>query len=702
MRHDDATQPGTATEGPSVSSAPRSGSGGAGGGPAQARPSWLGRYRIVERIGSGGMGVVYAAWDTSLRRHVAIKLLHPGAQRRRPEALRLEARALAAVEHPNVVPVLDVGVDAGRLYLAMARVHGVPMSQWLRRERPARSRVLAVFEAAGRGLGAVHAAGLAHRDFKPDNVLIGPGDVTHVVDFGLARAAAEPEDAPSTADTLSTPHSRRVTVAGTWAYMAPEQRMGLPPDAQADQFSFCVALCEALYGFRPDVDPYGVRPPRLPRRLGVPEYLRSALIRGLSSDPRRRHPDLSALLRALRPRRRLRFAVIAGIAVAALTTVAGAQARTRPFAPLAPASAEAPPPGLLASAEAALSTGDRERGRRLLSAHHTHAAAQRDFDAALRTATERVLSAADIDDASHWLRVVEAHWPRIDTPTPYTIAHRELARATVARMRHDPESAMTHYDAGLSALAPVMAAPSFLAAALLNGRGIVLRDTGHAADAGEAFEAASDTLERAIGPASPFLASPATNLGFVAWDAGRLGEAQRQLSRAWRLRHDALGPDNPRTAQSAAALARLLIQGGDVAAAAAVVETLGAGVAPGGRVDAPPGPGAREAVAWSPTQRALACLANAELAAAQGDWAAAQRRFHRTLVELSEAAGAAADLADVEVPALAGLATVERRLGHRRAAAARAERVRTIVAALTVSRPRLVRYVIGLKPSPPG
>lgn len=286
------------------------------------RPHWIerlepgsavGRYVILERVGAGGMGVVYGAFDPDLDRKIALKFLRPElseAEDQAQERLLREARVLARLEHPNVVAVYDVGTFQGNVFIAMAFGKGVTLRQWLGQERRDWRQVLAVFEQAGRGLAAAHAAGVVHRDFKPDNVMIS-GGVAQVLDFGLARKVSDlsPDADPAAKDLLDFTITRTGEVFGTPAYMAPEQHLGCPADARSDQFAFCVSLYEALYGEHPFLD----RTPDESRRrvltgeikeppadAEVPGWLRRALVRGLSNDPDRRHSEMDALLEALR------------------------------------------------------------------------------------------------------------------------------------------------------------------------------------------------------------------------------------------------------------------------------------------------------------------------------------------------------------------------------------------------------------------
>ncbi len=217
----------------------------------------LGRYRIERLLGQGGMGVVYAAFDPELGRRVAVKVIRPElASYGALIAARLarEARAMAQVAHPNVIAVYDVGSDDGQVFVAMELVDGRTLRDWLRERERSWREVLEVFRAAGEGLAAAHDARLVHRDFKPDNVLIDRAGRVRVSDFGLARAVAEEassSDIGMAAGSGTLELTRTGATVGTPAYMAPEQHGQRPTDERTDQFSFCVALWEALYGERP-------------------------------------------------------------------------------------------------------------------------------------------------------------------------------------------------------------------------------------------------------------------------------------------------------------------------------------------------------------------------------------------------------------------------------------------------------------------
>ncbi|HEY1548880.1 MAG TPA: tetratricopeptide repeat protein [Kofleriaceae bacterium] len=290
----------------------------------------IGRFAVQRVLGAGGMGVVYAAHDPELDRDLAIKLLrgvHAPAEGR--TRLLREAQALAKIDHVNVIKVHDVGSHAGEIYIALELADGGNLRAYLA-SRPPLREIIAAFVAAARGLAAAHAAGLVHRDVKPDNVLLFRGGRICVTDFGLVgieRTQGDATDVP-----LDATLTRTGAVMGTPRYMSPEQFRGESATAASDQFSLCVALYETVYS----IHPFGgttfdelsasvtrgelVTPP--PGRH-VPRWLHRVLVRGLALDPPARFPamtDLIAALERTKARRRTRAAALA-LAVAAIATV---------------------------------------------------------------------------------------------------------------------------------------------------------------------------------------------------------------------------------------------------------------------------------------------------------------------------------------------------------------------------------------------
>jgi tetratricopeptide (TPR) repeat protein/tRNA A-37 threonylcarbamoyl transferase component Bud32 len=282
------------------------------GGPSMAVR--VGRFVLLDRIGAGGMGVVYAGYDAELSRKVAIKIVRSGTEVSAQRIVR-EAKAMARLSHPNVVTVYEAGTVDGEVFFAMEFVDGMDLRKWCDERHRGWREVLRVLIDAGRGLEAAHAADMVHRDFKPQNVLLTKDGVAKVGDFGLARTAdsdrGETNDEYEVVEhDTSQLHSLTQTgaVVGTPAYMSKEQFDGRPPSPKGDQFSFCVTAYEVLYGERPfqssslvalmeEVSEGRVQP--VPAGSSVPRWLRRVLLKGLDPDPDRRHGSMTELLGAL-------------------------------------------------------------------------------------------------------------------------------------------------------------------------------------------------------------------------------------------------------------------------------------------------------------------------------------------------------------------------------------------------------------------
>jgi serine/threonine-protein kinase len=335
------------------------------------RGSSVGRYLLLDKLGEGGMGVVYKAYDPELDRTVALKLLQADSAGQGERLLR-EAQALAQLQHPNVIAVYDVGMfGANDVFVAMEFVAGQNARQWIKEDPRSHDEILAVFQAAGEGLEAAHRAGLVHRDFKPDNVVVGQDGRTRVLDFGLARTVSlrGPEAVPAheslatagmideentvgpprsarrpvreaqslsaptdsgrfSSNLLNSPLTHAGAIVGTPRFMAPEQHLGDPVDARADQFSFCVSLYWALYRSFPfDGELDSLLRGQIsgaPADSTVPRWLRQVLLRGLAIRPQARFPSMAELLAALRADPRLarrRWLRAAALAIAATAVV---------------------------------------------------------------------------------------------------------------------------------------------------------------------------------------------------------------------------------------------------------------------------------------------------------------------------------------------------------------------------------------------
>ncbi len=284
---------------------------GDGAAPAEPLPEQLGHYRLLRELGRGGMGVVHAAVDRKLDRKVAIKTLARADSPSLNERLVREAKAMAKLTHPNVVRVYEIGEAGDASFIVMEFIEGRTLREWLRERPRSLTELLEVFRAAGRGLAAIHGAGLVHRDVKPDNIMVDDGGRVVVMDLGIARRD-EDQAAPSEVELAALSEgelalTRTGTVLGSPAYMAPEQFSRAAVTARVDQFGLCVALWEAVYGQRPFtghnivalMDAIHEGALREPEAERAPAWLRGVLERGLAADPAARFESMSALVEAL-------------------------------------------------------------------------------------------------------------------------------------------------------------------------------------------------------------------------------------------------------------------------------------------------------------------------------------------------------------------------------------------------------------------
>ncbi len=317
-------------------------------------PRAIGRFAVLRRVGRGGMGEVFSAYDEQLERRVAIKLLQkrPRARESRRARMLREAQAMAQVSHPNVVQVFEAGDFKGRTFIAMEYIEGQTLERWQRAVERPRDVILDAYLQAGAGLAAAHQAGVLHRDFKPTNAIIDQQGRVRVMDFGLAAwlrradssvtdgvridgdASASASGARAASDSMGARLTRAGAMLGTPAFMASEQYRGQALDARTDQFAFCVSLYEALVGVHPfgGDSPQALREAILEGKIrdasterSLPQWLRRSLRRGLARDRDERWPDMESLLQALHPKpRRARRIWLAMATGAVAVTVGGA------------------------------------------------------------------------------------------------------------------------------------------------------------------------------------------------------------------------------------------------------------------------------------------------------------------------------------------------------------------------------------------
>lgn len=531
----------------------------------------VGRYIIISSVGMGGMGIVYAAYDPELDRKVALKLLRPNAGASDSHArLAREAQAMARISHPNVMAVHDVGTYGHQIFIAMDLVEGGrTISDWLVQDKPSWQEVLRVMRAAGLGLAAAHAAGLVHRDFKPENVLLGRDGRVLVTDFGLARLVeAESDhlgsqtDPPLDAATsrLSSAITRTDALVGTPLYMAPEQYLRQTPDARSDQFSFCTTLYYALYrqhpfelekmveavlGRRPVVQttPLIVAPPK---RTRVPGWIKRILLRGLSFQPEDRFGSMDELLDCLsHPPAATRLSRVFVLALLLVGTAVGAyQGISGQRAALCSRAAE-PIIGVWDATvahqlEAAfLSSGNPEAGAIVRSVSSMLETYARDWVRMRREACEATRLRGEQTEAALKLRMTCLD-RRLEEMRELT---KLLVRPEVGLINHALEAA-----GGLSPVSdcadvvalstPVAAPDDPISQTRLTQLHLQLARVKALEGAGK-FDAAKEEAEKAVGEATllaypPVLAEALAQEGECLMRLGRGQEAEQVLRRAWR------------------------------------------------------------------------------------------------------------------------------------------------------------------------
>ncbi|HEY5933957.1 MAG TPA: serine/threonine-protein kinase, partial [Kofleriaceae bacterium] len=284
----------------------------------------IGRYQLLELVGTGGMGMVWGAWDPELERRVALKLVRLTSRESRERMLR-EGQILARLSHPNVVPIFDVGIVGEQVYLVMEWVRGTTLREFAT-ATPGWRPIVGAYRQAAAGLEAAHEAGVIHRDFKPDNAIRGVDGRVRVLDFGLAHS-------DGTSDALGP--------AGTPRYMAPEQRSGKVLGATVDQYAFGISLRDALADVKP------------------PPWIAAIIERSTAGEPGDRFPSMSALLSALDrdpAQRWKRVGLGAAAAIAAVSAFAIGKSGT-------PASAPAIEPCIGGEAEIATAWNQATRDR---------------------------------------------------------------------------------------------------------------------------------------------------------------------------------------------------------------------------------------------------------------------------------------------------------------------------------------------------
>src|SRR6266540_117483 len=284
--------------------------------------STISHYRIVSKIGAGGMGVVYLAQDTKLDRKVALKILPAdlASNRDRMDRFVREAKSAAALSHPNIAQIFEIGEHDGTHFIAMEFIDGVTVREKIHRERTELRKLLRYLQHVAEGLAKAHAAGIVHRDLKPDNIMITRDGHAKILDFGLAklieRQPVPDADSSELATAVMPHHSIPGTVMGTVGYMSPEQAQGKTKeiDQRSDIFSFGCILFEAVTGKKPfEGDSiikslhkvvYEPAPPIADFNPSAPAELQRIVRRCLAKDPDERYQSIKEVAIELKELRR--------------------------------------------------------------------------------------------------------------------------------------------------------------------------------------------------------------------------------------------------------------------------------------------------------------------------------------------------------------------------------------------------------------
>ncbi len=545
----------------------------------------VGRYVIESLIARGGMGAVYRARDPELGRPVAIKVLRSDLQDVSNE-LRLvrESMAMAQLAHPNVLTIYDVGRFEGQVFIAMELALGGTLRDWIAKRHHS-SEIVERFLRAGRGLRAAHEMGLAHRDFKPDNVLLTADGDVRVADFGLvgsvdADRALRPSDQVRNS-ALDLALTQAGAFMGTPRYMAPEQHRGDHAGAAADQFAFGVALYEALYREHPfpgdkwsdlarAVAAGDLR--AAPAGNDVPASLRRIIVRALRVDPLERWPSMTALIGALEgylarkpaaepadPQLRVKVAEVRrelddASALAEAGHYAAANPRLREIAAAAVALKHPPlaADALFALGSAQNVLGELRTAETTLGAALVEASRARDDLLTTRIWNELLLvmrTAGRYADVLLLRPATEAAFARCEDD-PVMVGSYQMTLGLIYEARGHWLEALPLFERASAAFEEAFGAVSPQLARAINNIGCTLHRLGRHDEARAQFARSSEVFEASLGPDHAWATLPINNLGelYLDIDEPELALAQHQRAYAHRMR--VLPPDHPYVALS--------------------------------------------------------------------------------------------------------------------------------------------------------